>query len=121
MKKGMEAKEQDAKLVSDFYDLYNLAGYNLKESLTMLSQKHGMEDDCIYRRIFRIKENENLYNSLLQSKVTCNAPQDAYSQSKQAKTFKQLQDEYPEELARLQEQNPTKFDSMFNDYISGIK
>lgn len=118
MNKGMKTKEKDANLVSDFYDVYNLGKHNLSDSLAMLAQKYGMEENYIYRRIFEIKENENLYNSLLQSRTI---PQNKYSHNKQQKTFEQLQDECPEELARLLEQDPAKLESMFNTYMSEIQ
>ena len=57
------------------------------------------------------------YNSLTQLKIEKATPVNTYPITEQ-KTFEQLQEESPEKLAKMQEQNPSRFNSIFNAYLS---
>lgn len=112
--------DKDKSLISEFYQLYNVKRLPLKDVLSKMSKKYSMDGDYIYRRIFNIEENQDYYNSLTQLKIEKENPVNPYPVADQ-KTFEQLQEESPEELAKLQEQNPDRFNSMFNAYLSKIK
>ncbi|EOA54335.1 hypothetical protein HMPREF1214_04161 [Bacteroides sp. HPS0048] len=109
--------DKDKSLISEFYQLYNVKRLPLRDVLSKMSKKYSLDGDYIYRRIFNIEENQDYYNSLTQLKIEKATPVNTYPITEQ-KTFEQLQEESPEKLAKMQEQNPSRFNSIFNAYLS---
>lgn len=116
MQTGNQYKQRDEKLVSEFYQLYNIRRMTLNDTLTRLSNQFRLGSSYIYQRVFDVKENADFYNQLATYKTAGNTGSINHSDAS-SKTFEQLQDECPEELSRLLEQEPDKFQSLLDDYL----
>lgn len=116
MQTGNQYKQRDEKLVSDFYQLYNIQGMTLSDTLTKLSNQFHLDGSYIYKRVFDVKENVDFYNRLSAHQTTEVAGFINHSVVP-SKTFEQLQYECPEELSRLLEQEPDKFESLLDNYL----
>lgn len=116
MQTGNQYKQRDEKLVSEFYQLYNIRRMTLNDTLAKLSNQFRLGSSYIYQRVFDVKENADFYNQLSTYKTTGNAGSSNHSDSS-SKTFEQLQDECPEELSRLLEQEPERFCNLFDNYL----
>lgn len=116
MQTESQYKQRDEKLVNEFYQLYSVRRINLNDTLTKLAKQFNLDSSYIYKRVFDIKENSDLYSQLAMYNVTGKPSSTKYS-NMSSKTFEQLQDECPEELSRMAEQEPERFRALFDNYL----
>lgn len=64
MKNSQLTKLRDESLVKEFHELYDIKRIRLEDVLNKLSLKFFLDTSYIYKRIFYIQENKELYFGL---------------------------------------------------------
>lgn len=61
-------RKRDKIMIEAFHQLYNIKRKRLYDILTILSKNFFLTEDYIYKRIFKIRENTQYYDTLVHEK-----------------------------------------------------
>lgn len=61
-------RKRDKVMIEAFHQLYNIKRKLLDDVLTILSKNFFLTEDYIYKRIFKIMENSQYYDTLVHEK-----------------------------------------------------